>query len=182
MTVQGGFFGFQLNLINHMEQEILQLEQKIQELTKWKDNRIKDRLTFPIDIQSKRTLNKNLFVYTGKNQIAITDLITDLICFGLIFNVNGKRRAVLATFPLLSFVVNAASDIISNSNGPHNLINGDAIVLTTTDTLPAGLSTNDFYYIINRTNTTFQVSLTKGGAAVNIINTGVGTHYYGKIS
>ena len=79
----------------------------------------------------------------------------------------------------------ATTDIITSN--AHGLQNGDAVVLTTTDTLPAGLATSTVYYVIEATTNTFKLSLTRpprgyktgsGEAppAVNITDTGTGTH------
>lgn len=68
----------------------------------------------------------------------------------------------------------AVSDTIT-SNG-HNLSNGDVLILTTSNTLPAGLSTGTPYYVINKTTNTFELSATSGGAAIDITDTGTGTH------
>ena len=58
----------------------------------------------------------------------------------------------------------------------HGFMNGDRVQLTTTTTLPAGLSLNTLYFVINKTANDFELSLTEGGAAVNITDDGTGTH------
>lgn len=68
----------------------------------------------------------------------------------------------------------ATNDTIT-SNG-HGLLDTDRISLTTDGTLPAGLSTGVVYYVISATTNTFSVSLTRGGSAVDITDTGSGTH------
>lgn len=70
----------------------------------------------------------------------------------------------------------ATSDTIT-SNG-HGLSNGDVLILTTTNTLPAGLSTGTPYYVISATTNTFELSTSAGGSAVDITSTGTGTHYW----
>lgn len=72
----------------------------------------------------------------------------------------------------------------------HYLEDSDRVVLSTTGTLPSGYSagtTNDYqgtvttgqiYYVVNATSTTFQLALTKGGAAVNGTTAGTGTHTF----
>lgn len=54
----------------------------------------------------------------------------------------------------------------------------DAVYFTTTSALPTGLSINTVYYIISAgfTANTFQVSTTRGGAAVVTTGTQIGTH------
>jgi hypothetical protein len=54
---------------------------------------------------------------------------------------------------------------------------GQAIQLTTTGTLPTGLSTNTTYYVISTSTNTCQLSTTLGGSAVTFTNSsGSGTH------
>lgn len=69
---------------------------------------------------------------------------------------------------------NASTNFITSAG--HGLSNGYILKFSTTTTLPAGLSTNTAYFVINKTTDTFQVSLTSGGSAVDITDTGTGTH------
>lgn len=73
-----------------------------------------------------------------------------------------------------TFTATAATDVIAST--AHGLSNGEIIKVSSTTTLPAGLSANTAYYIINKNTNDFQVSLTSGGAAVDITSTGSGTH------
>lgn len=70
----------------------------------------------------------------------------------------------------------ATTDVITSN--AHGLSNGDLIQLTTSDTLPAGLSLATNYYVIDATTNTFKVSTTPNGPAVDITTTGTGTHTY----
>jgi hypothetical protein len=65
-------------------------------------------------------------------------------------------------------VVTAAGDFIS-SNG-HGLVNTDRVFVSSvaSEALPAGLSATVLYFVVNKTTDTFQLSLTSGGAAVDI--------------
>lgn len=166
-----------------MEQEIMQLENQVRVLKEWKDSRIKERLSFPLDVQSRKLLNSGALIAT-RNPVPNLSLIggSDLLLVALGITVNGEQRFVRALFPLEEFTADALTDVITNSGGSHNLVNGDIIALASTGTLPAGLNDATPYYIINATGTTFKVSLTLGGSAVNITDLGTGTHYYGKIS
>ena len=58
----------------------------------------------------------------------------------------------------------------------HGLYNGQLVTLTTTTTLPAGLTANTLYYIVSRTATAVSFALTPGGSAVTISDAGTGTH------
>lgn len=71
--------------------------------------------------------------------------------------------------------VNTGTDTITTSTA-HALLNDDKVVFTSSTTLPAGLSAGVTYYIINKTSTTFKVSSSLGGSAVDITDGGTGTH------
>lgn len=58
------------------------------------------------------------------------------------------------------------------------LLPNDPIVLTTTGTLPTGLSTGVQYWAINTSVDTFQFSTTPGGPAVTLSSAGTGTHTF----
>jgi len=70
----------------------------------------------------------------------------------------------------------AVTDVITST--AHGLVNEDLVQFTTTTTLPAGLSLATDYYVRDVTANTFKVSLTKGGVAVDITDTGTGTHTF----
>lgn len=59
---------------------------------------------------------------------------------------------------------------------------GKSFMLTNTGgALPSGLLERTRYYVINPTATTIQLSLTSGGAAVDITDGGSGTHFLGAV-
>ena len=53
---------------------------------------------------------------------------------------------------------------------------GQVVQLTTTGVLPTGLSATTDYYIVDRDGSSFKLSLTQGGEAVDITSAGTGTH------
>lgn len=84
------------------------------------------------------------------------------------YNGVGTKFVSSATFTA------AVNDTITSTG--HGLGNTDTIRLTTSGTLPAGLALATTYYVISATTDTFSVSLTSGGSAVDITDTGSGTH------
>lgn len=74
-----------------------------------------------------------------------------------------------------AFTVTAANDTIDITS--HGFSNGDRFILSSTTTLPAGLSAETLYYVVEATTNTFKLSLTVGGAAIDITDAGTGTHY-----
>lgn len=75
-----------------------------------------------------------------------------------------------------TFTADAGTDELTAT--AHGKSNDDVLELDSTTTLPAGLSADTKYFVISATANTFQVSLTQGGAAVNITDTGTGTHSF----
>lgn len=65
-----------------------------------------------------------------------------------------------------------ASDLVTVT--AHGLVDGQRVYFTG-GTAPTGLSLSTRYYVINATSSTFQLALTKGGAAINFTTDGTGT-------
>lgn len=82
-----------------------------------------------------------------------------------------------------TFTADAGTDVItmtSTTNFPSNILTGTRVRLTTTTTLPAGLSLATDYYVIKVTDSTFKLATTYAnaiaGTAINITDAGTGTH------
>lgn len=74
-----------------------------------------------------------------------------------------------------NFTADDAADTITVSGATFQ-DNNPVRNLTTTGTLPGGLSASTVYYCKNSSGDTCQLSLTPGGAAVDITDTGSGSH------
>ena len=82
-----------------------------------------------------------------------------------------------------TFTADAGTDICtwtSTANIPSNVLTGTEVRLTTTVTLPAGLSLATDYYVIKASDTTFKLATSfanaVAGTAINITDAGTGTH------
>ena len=73
----------------------------------------------------------------------------------------------------------ATPAVITVASSP---LNNTAVRFSTTELLPAPLTTTTTYYVINRTGTTFQVSTSVGGSAVATSAFGSGTHTVSTVS
>ena len=62
----------------------------------------------------------------------------------------------------------------------HGLINGTIIQVTTTGTLPTGLSLSTNYYVRDKTDDTFKLATTSSGGAIAYTDDGGGTHSWHK--
>lgn len=58
----------------------------------------------------------------------------------------------------------------------HGYCNGDIVQLTTTNTLPGGLSLLTNYYVVGVGNGFFQLASSLGGAAIDLADAGTGVH------
>lgn len=106
----------------------------------------------------------------------------------LVFGATSNRLFTLdnSTFTWTPVTKVTALTSISNASPAvftltsHGLSAGDAIQLTTSGALPTGLSTGTVYYVISAglTSSTFRVSATVGGAAINTSGAGSGTHSF----
>ena len=62
------------------------------------------------------------------------------------------------------------------TSAAHAFTNGDRVLVTSIGgTVPAGLATETVYFVVGTTTNTFQLSLTEGGSAIDITDTGTGT-------
>jgi hypothetical protein len=76
-----------------------------------------------------------------------------------------------------------AADVTANAltSSAHGMSNTDRVMLFNVfaESLPTGLSEGTIYYVVGSTTDTFQVSLTSGGAAVDI--TGIGEAFFQRV-
>lgn len=95
---------------------------------------------------------------------------------------DNKPTTPLTNGTVETFTVDDTTDELIDAS--HGLTDGDAVVLTTTGTLPGGLDDVDAdgnevpYWVVNATTDRFQVATSVGGSPVDITDTGTGTHSY----
>jgi hypothetical protein len=78
------------------------------------------------------------------------------------------------------FTVNSSTDLFTST--AHGLVAGNTVRVTSTTTLPAPLVASTTYYVIAAGLTTdaFKLSTTLGGSAIDLTDTGTGTHHWGR--
>lgn len=97
-------------------------------------------------------------------------------------NFRGYLRFAGPT-PKVGFGTVDSADVTANtitSNG-HGLANADRVILFNVvgETIPAGITEGGAYFVVGSATDTFQISLTSGGAAVDL--TGQGEVYFEKV-
>ena len=82
-----------------------------------------------------------------------------------------------------TFTADASTDVCTyttTTSYPSNILTGTRVRLTTTTTLPAGLSLATDYFVIRVSDTTFKLATSYAnaiaGTAINITDAGTGTH------
>jgi hypothetical protein len=88
----------------------------------------------------------------------------------------GDPNICASEFPTLSSV-NASTDVLTTSASAAPA-SGTPLVFQSTSSIPGGLSANTTYYPISQSGTTFKVSTSSNGSAVNITSSGSGTIRY----
>lgn len=73
-----------------------------------------------------------------------------------------------------TFTADASTDVCTKS--AHNLHNGDPVTVSSSGTLPGGLTAGVTYYVGSATADTFKLAATPGGSAQDISSAGTGTH------
>lgn len=95
--------------------------------------------------------------------------------------VNYKRKSCTvqnsAGVSTGTVTISNASPAVLTLNS-HGLLNTNTVTLTTTGTLPTGLSTGVTYYVVNQAANTFELSLTRGGSSINTSSAGSGVHTF----
>lgn len=87
------------------------------------------------------------------------------------------RLVTDAGFTQQTFTVTVASPAVV-TRASHGFLGGERIRLSTTGALPTGLSTTVDYYVLYVSASTFNLSLTFDGTAINTSGTQSGTHSY----
>jgi uncharacterized phiE125 gp8 family phage protein len=87
----------------------------------------------------------------------------------------------------VTFIAGYAAKFTAATNGTctiygRTLTNGDVVrVSNSGGALPTGLSANTDYYVVNVSGSTFNLSATLGGSAIDITGTGSGNNFIGVI-
>lgn len=154
---------------------------------------VKDNTTSASTIQHggnvQSTYNKYLLsgsaVSAAATVVPATVTLVDVVGFYRLTSVT--TTTAQATTNTLSqsdtFSADAGTDVCtytSTANIPSNILLGTRVRLTTTTTLPGGLSLATDYYVIKVTDSTFKLATSYAnavaGTAINITDAGTGTH------
>lgn len=102
----------------------------------------------------------------GSNVITMANTVSVLA--GTYLYGTGVNTGIPVTFDATADTV-----VYTNGGGVNGLVNGDNVMFTTITTT-TGIVINTPYFVVNNTGTTFQISTTSGGVAINLTNNGTG--------
>lgn len=95
------------------------------------------------------------------------------------FGEDGMRDRSITRirYDAVRFVTDTASDRFTTGEN-HGLLDGDILRVSTTGSLPTGLSANRDYHVVDSTLDSFQLSAASGGPPLDITGAGSGTHSF----
>lgn len=128
-----------------------------------------------VDIYANRTIEYRFKLYEGDGETPLVVEATDLFRFFL-WDTDGESPSDLnCNSGAASATFSASSGTFTSNN--HKLDNGAAVQLSNSGgALPSAFATQTTYYVVNRTEDTFQLSATRGGSAITSGDDGTGTH------
>lgn len=128
-----------------------------------------------VTVTGNSSIASNLTGAVGAIEI-ITN-VGNVTCTGNTVQGVAGNNGIVITHPgsLTSggWTADAGADTLTKTD--HAWYDGTQVTLTSTGTLPTGLSLSTTYYIVNATANTIQLSLSFGGAAVDLTDAGTGT-------
>lgn len=148
------------------------LENRIRELEKWKEERTRQQIAFPLDAESVKILSNYLMSLSGTVRTISGVGGNEFIYYT---GQQGDKDFQVSINTFVPYTVNTTADTVTVQKNVFE--NDTQVYLSTSDTYPTPLDGVTTYYVVNSTGLTFQLSLTSGGAAINITSTGVGSQY-----
>lgn len=155
------------------EQEIKELKKRIDALEKWQKERKLQQITYPLDIQSFKVLVKYFMSIVSLVDMRITG-VGDRRLFTYL-GIQDSQRFQVTPQTLFKYNANATSNTLTLADA--SLPNDTAVYLYSDGTYPAPLDVDIIYYVVNSAGNTLQLSLTSGGAAINLTDAGTGQQY-----
>jgi len=153
--------------------DIETLNKRIEALEKWKKERETQQFVYPLDFQSQSILG-NYFMH-------ITSIVKNFVgssnnIFTSFIGSQGPNEFQVGSNTFIPYTVNITSNVLTTA-GKIYFEDDQNVYVSTEDTPPSPLTTTGNYFVINSTGQSFKLSLTQGGAEINITDVGVGKQY-----
>ncbi len=164
------------------QSQITELQERVSMLEAWKMIKERQQLSYPLDLDSLRVLRKyflsNLGVFLTGGGAAGTPFANILIQQeNNVFPVSISSKMIIGVPDSVGDTYTLLTDLVTGAQGV--LTNDMFVTILAPDPgdVPTGLINGSGYFIVNHSGNTVQLSLTKGGAAVNFTTNGSGTQY-----
>ena len=112
------------------------------------------------------------YIYRGR--VVAGELCNPYVMTGVAVTTASSGTVTFSPASAGTFTIDTSANTLTFST--NYLSNDEQVYLETTGSLGTGVSTATIYYVINRTATTVQLSLTQGGSAIDLGGTPSGTH------
>ena len=150
-----------------------QLQKRIEALEKWKADREKQQIVYPLDVNSQVILNR-YFMH-------ITDTVTTVGGaagheFTTYLGQQGQQTFEVSQAILTPYSVDATTNIFT-VNSYLRFFDDNPVGVLTSDTAPAPLVVGVTYYVRDSDGQSFKLAATVGGAAIDITDTGTGRQF-----
>jgi hypothetical protein len=155
-------------------QEILILKQQVAELLKWKEEKTRQQISYPLDKESIKILNKD-FMSIVSTLYRIGGVAGNT--FTEFLGKQEDRNFIVSENTYIPYSVDLSTNLINIGN--YYLDEDRSVELITDDTPPDPLNYLTTYYVINSTGSTFNLTTVQGnaGAIVTLTNKGAGNNY-----
>ena len=153
-----------------MNPEIEQLKKDVAELLQWKKDRMSQQLTAPFDARSQTVLSK----YFPKliKVFYIPDLNGHTVPIVTLFNIDNSEYFLGNAAPMTTFKADLTTYLLYVNQNQFK--NGDQVYVNAVLALPTPLDSTTKYWVVNTSGNQFKLSLTSGGAAINLTDNGSG--------
>lgn len=156
------------------------LEERVKAIETWIEERKNQQITSPLDEKSQVILNEyflsinRAFLFTNPSGMDFVYFIAQQANKTVVMSGQNNLIGYIAN---TSDVLNAGVNVVTGEQ-ITDMVDDTMVVLWTTGTMPGGLSTGGaIYYVVQSTGPTFKLSLTLGGAAINITSAGEGEQF-----
>ncbi len=148
------------------------LLKRIEKIEAWQKARDAQQVTFPLDIQSINVLKQHFMRITGK-VVTISGLGGNI--FTEYVGEQADKRFSVFKNTYSVYVVDPTTNVfkVTDQYFPNDL----QVYVATSDTTPTPLTDGTLYYVVSSTGLTFKLSLSQGGAEINVTDAGTGTQY-----
>lgn len=156
-----------------MEQDF---ENRLKSLEKWRDERVRQQISYPLDVESQIVLAK--YFMKIFDTLTYTVVGAEEHIATIYVGQQGNFQFQVEQNTLFPYTVNVASNIFTIAGG-KTFANDTAVLVyyAPGGALPTPLAVNTTYYVVSSTGNSFKLSATVGGAAINITTTGTGKQF-----